>query len=98
MDEIPSDSAYMHRPDAAGHLKVLACLREWDPIGVLDGPGGPQDEYDSYAPGIVRMLDGGATDTEIFRHLKRIATEEMEIGCDEARTKRIAMELVEFWR
>ena len=55
--------------------KIIAAAavlrRDWDPIG-----GGqidlPADEYLSYAPRIVGMLERGATDAEIAAELKRL--------------------------
>ena len=34
-------------------------LRRWDPIGVEPGKFAPADEYDSYAPHIVSMVNSG---------------------------------------
>jgi hypothetical protein len=87
---------YLRRPDAKGHLKVLEVLREWDPIGVISET--LQDEYDSYAPDIVRMLDAGATIDALVRHMTQIVTEGMGIGVDQEKTRLCAEELVNFWK
>jgi hypothetical protein len=49
---------------------------DWDPIGVR-AMGGPDDEYDSYAPAILRMLLYGVTEEELVAHLHAIETERM---------------------
>lgn len=53
-----------------------ALWEDWDPIGVRQ-MGGPDDEYDSYAPTVVRMLQAGASEDELVAHLHSIATDRM---------------------
>jgi hypothetical protein len=48
---------------------VEEILRRWDPIGVEPGKLAPADEYDSYAPRIVSMVEGGCTVEELAAHL-----------------------------
>ena len=95
-DKVESD--YLHRPDAKGHLKVMELLRDWDPIGVLDDPDWPKDEYDGYSATIVQMLDARIPEDELYTFMKRIVTDNMEIPCDKKKTKQIAHDLVEFWK
>ena len=90
----PSD--YVGRPENQRHLKVMAVLRRWDPIGVISDEN--QDEYDSYSAHIVRMLDAGATVDDLVQHMRWIVTVRMEIGFDEAQSRDCAQELVGFWR
>lgn len=87
---------YTHRPDAQGHLKVMAVLREWDPIGVISEDN--QDEYDSYAQSIVEMLDAGATAKDLMTFMTSIVVDHMGIGVDRKKTRACAEELVKFWR
>ncbi|HRX84284.1 MAG TPA: barstar family protein, partial [Phycisphaerae bacterium] len=58
----PQGWGYVTRRDAFRHLRTLDVLREWDPIGVY-GPGSscPDNEYDSYAPGVIKLLERGAS-------------------------------------
>ncbi len=49
-------------------------MKVWDPIGVKDVPQA-QDEYDSYVPGIYKLLIDRSSDDEIEAHLWLIVTE-----------------------
>jgi len=51
-------------------------LHDWDPIGVQQVPEA-QDEYDSYAGGVYRLLASGSSAQEIADHLWRIDNETM---------------------
>ena len=59
---------------------VEAILRRWDPIGVEPGVVAPADEYDSYAPHIVSMVDSGGSVADVTVHLGKLATENMGLG------------------
>ena len=50
------------------HL-VEAALRRWDPMGVFPGEMAPADEYDSYAPHIVSLVEGGCAAADLATHL-----------------------------
>jgi len=91
----PHASGYLKRPDAKGHLKVLEVLRRWDPIGVSDlAP----DEYDSYSPGVVQMLDNGIGSIDLKLWLVDLARGHMGLDfVDEAHTQDCAEELIAFW-
>jgi hypothetical protein len=91
-----SEPDYLKRADAKGHLKVMAMLRKWDPIGVISS--GNQDEYDSYSPQIVRLLDHGCTAEELAAHLDQLVTDQMRLIVDHKRDLEIAKELVLWWK
>ncbi|MBA3483007.1 MAG: hypothetical protein H0T51_14455 [Pirellulales bacterium] len=92
----PLKSDYLNRPDARRHLKVLAVLRDWDPIGV--NSDSHQDEYDGYAPELIGMLDAGPSVQFIADWLLSLGTEHMGLGdVDRQHTTSCAMKLVEFW-
>jgi hypothetical protein len=92
----PLKSDYLKRPDAQRHLKVLAVLRDWDPIGVISDSH--QDEYDGYAPELIGMLDAGASVQFIADWLISLGTEHMGLGdVDRQHTMSCAKALVEFW-
>jgi hypothetical protein len=56
---------------------VEAILRRWDPINVEPGKVGPSDDYDSYAPHIVSMVESGCTGAELTAHLECLRVETM---------------------
>ncbi len=91
------ESEYLERPDAKGHLKVLEVLRKWDPIGIISEKH--QDEYDSYAPQIIRMLDARCTPKQLAQALYDLKTKHMGLSGFWFMTeeKRIARELVAWW-
>ena len=94
----PQASSYLKRPGAQRHMKVLEVLRKWDPIGVLDDPAWPRDEYDAYAPDLIRMLDAQRPRDEMVRHLGWIVSDHMCLGCDDREhTIRCVQELIDFW-
>ncbi|WP_172830230.1 hypothetical protein [Opitutus sp. GAS368] len=91
------ESEYIKRGDVQGHLKVMELLRKWDPIGVLQTPNAPKDEYDLYSADIVRLLDAGITEEQLSKHLNNIATQRMGLTRDISGDRPIARELVSYW-
>src|SRR3982750_159469 len=89
-------SEYLSMPQNQPHLKVMAVLRRWDPIGVISEDN--QDEYDSYSGDVVRLLDRGATADEIVDYMRQSVTERMGIAFDEPHSRDCAQELVDYWR
>ncbi len=90
----PSD--YFSMPQNQPHLKVMAVLRRWDPIGVISEDN--QDEYDGYSIYIVRMLDRGATVDEIVEYMRWVVTDRMGLShFDETHSRDCARELVDYW-
>jgi hypothetical protein len=73
-------------------------FREWDPIGV-NGYETCREEYDSYAPTLVRYLREGADEHRIAAHLTRLARDAMglSVAADELdrRVARLLLELVD---
>ena len=92
-----ADSEYLKRAYAKGHLKVLEALREWDPIGVISDQN--QDEYDMYAPKIIRLLDARCTTKQLANELYRIKTEEMGLTGFwlKSKEKKVSEKLVAWW-
>src|SRR5688572_25747701 len=90
----PSD--YLSMPQNQPHLKVMAVLRRWDPIGVISEDN--QDEYDGYSADVVRLLDRGATVDDIVDYMRWVVTERMEITFDEPHSRDCAEELVNYWQ
>ena len=93
----PLKSDYLARPDVQGHLKVRQVLREWDPIGVISESD--QDEYDSYVPELIRMLDAGATTEFVSNWLIDVAKRRMgQRRVNERHTFDCAKKLTDYWR
>ena len=59
---------------------VKALRSEWDPIGHGQIDDLPADEYESYAPSVVGLIERGADDTEIADHLALIESTRMGLS------------------
>jgi len=80
--------------DELNHL-----LNDWDPIAVvpaLGGGGHPLDEYRSYAPGLLGMLNNGAGVTQVAAELARLASQVMGVSSDPKR-ERLAADHIVNW-
>ena len=77
------------------HEAIRATLMaHWDPIGVRGQPAAA-DEYDSYAPGLARLLAAGATTADIAARILEIERREMGLPGDEAGAARAAQALTD---
>ena len=65
--------------------------REWDPIGC----GVPEDEYESYAPQVLRLLLSGAARDDLIVYLQETAAEAMSSPISEAKAAHAADKLLE---
>jgi hypothetical protein len=54
--------------------------RDWDPISGGADDGVPADEYDSYAPLIVGMIERGESDRALAEHLGRLEADVIGVG------------------
>jgi hypothetical protein len=59
-------------------LRALWC--EWDPIGVLDDPDWPRDEYDDYLRPTRQLLESGAGVGAIAQYLNNVVGESLALG------------------
>lgn len=89
----PESHADSRRTDWEDLLKTIhaVLIHEWDPIGC----GVPDDEYDSYIPGICRLLMDGADEIKIGSHLEKLKTVSMGLQGNKDRNRRIAHLLIE---
>ena len=55
--------------------EVLALLCAWDPIGVMEDPEWPRDEYDCMVGGTMRMIESGASVVDIAGYLRAEITD-----------------------
>jgi hypothetical protein len=86
------------RPFSTLHGFVrLVLLIDWDPIGIL-GYSGAMDEYDSYANGICRLIQEGATRDMLIAHLDRIEKQQMGGLGERAVQTEIAEKLLEIYK
>lgn len=67
----------MNAPAKLRMVRVVL-LWAWDPIGVRGIPEAV-DEYDSYAPAVLRMLETGASDRHIADYLTSVVRNRMEL-------------------
>jgi hypothetical protein len=56
--------------------------------------GGPADEYDSYAPHIVSLIEGGGSMDQLLTHLSHLRTETMGMPANSELDKEAAEEIV----
>ena len=56
-------------------------IKLWDPIGVHDQPLA-QDEYDSYIPQLISLLQRKPSQNDVAQHLHRIETQRMGLPGD----------------
>jgi hypothetical protein len=68
-------------------------LETWDPIGVAT-IGAPRDEYDSYIPGIISLLQQTMRPEDIAAHLDEIADARMGLRPQRGRSLLAAREIV----
>lgn len=54
--------------------ELRALFNKWDPIGVVDEHG-PYDEYDCLLWPVTRLLEGGASITDITAHVQHELTD-----------------------
>ena len=70
-----------------------AILKEWDPIGVGGIPEA-QDEYDSYVPGVYKLLITRRPKHEVFDYLWTLETQHMGLTGDRQATEYFAERLL----
>lgn len=51
------------------HRELRDLVNEWDPIGVMDDPTWPRDEYECLVGPLLRRLEAGATADEVAAYL-----------------------------
>jgi hypothetical protein len=72
-----------HKELKAEYAKQQEALREFwnafDPIGVMDDPDWPRDEYDRYLPQTLRLLKDRAGTLALARYVENMARDEMDM-------------------
>jgi hypothetical protein len=72
-------------------LRRLFC--QWDPIGVMDDPEWPRDEYDCMVGPSLRMLEASATEGEIADYLHDEITQHFGLSGDRNNCRSFAKRL-----
>lgn len=70
--------------------EIRNLLNRWDPIGVRGEGDGPEDQYDSYLPLIVSLVQGSCSVLDLTDHLDNLRTETMELDADRNADRAIA--------
>jgi len=73
---------------------VQGILRRWDPVGVKPGQFGPEDEYDSYAPQIVSMVESGCSSDALVAHLEHLSVHKIGVGSNVRASTKFAAEII----
>ena len=85
------------RPFSTLHGFVrLVLLVDWDPIGILGEPDA-MNEYNSYASGICRLLDRGATRDALIAHLDSLEKQRMGMSGEGHRQAEVAEKLLKIF-
>lgn len=70
--------------------KIL--ITDWDPIGVQSFPEA-RDEYDSYAPDILSILEAERSVEDIYSYLLWAEVENMGLSADTQKARAVALKL-----
>lgn len=73
---------------------VQGILRRWDPVGVKPGQFAPEDEYDSYAPQILSMVESGCSSDALTAHLEHLSVHAMGVGSNVRASTKFAAEII----
>ncbi len=73
---------------------VQGILRRWDPVGVKPGQFAPEDEYNSYAPQIVKLVENGCSSDVLTAHLERLCVHTMGVGPNKRASTKFAAEII----
>jgi hypothetical protein len=81
IDECPS-------PENRGLIREIL-MREWDPIGVRNFAGSPEDEYDAYIDDVYTLATGRHTSQEtIAAYLLAVQSQRMVLRVTDAARER----------
>ena len=84
-----------NKRDAVTKIRLVeSVLRRWDPIGVQPGRFAPEDEYDSYAPHIVSMVESGCSADVLVAHLEHLTVDTMGVGSNVRANTKFAAEIM----
>ena len=84
----------MSHEDQIQRLRAIL-FEDWDPVGC--GPLLPADEYDSYIPGIIPLLENHCTVEQLEAHLVRIEKDWFGEAQASGKARLAATNLVASW-
>ena len=82
------------RDPVASIRLVEGVLRRWDPVGVQPGRFAPVEEYDSYAPQIVSMVESGCSADALAAHLEHLSVNTMGVDSNIRASTKFAAEIL----
>ena len=71
---------------------------EFDPIGVMDDPEWPRDEYEAYVGPTMRLLEQNAGTEEIIKSLEWAVCERMGLNLERQEARHFARRLEDWFR
>jgi hypothetical protein len=80
-----------------GREELRALLNEWDPIGVMEEPDWPSNEYDDLLDPLRERLDSGATAGELEVLLEQHVRNHIGVEPDVDRESRLASRIVDWY-
>jgi hypothetical protein len=84
-----------NKRDASTKIRLVeGVLRRWDPVGVQPGRFAPADEYDTYAPQIVSLVESGCSADALVAHLEHLSIETMGVGSNLRASTKFAAEII----
>lgn len=78
-------------------LELRDLWNAFDPIGVMDGPDSPQDEYEGYLGGCMRLLEQNA-ETGQLKAKVREAIDRMGLTVPDAEIERFALQMQDWYQ
>jgi len=72
-------------------------LNQWDPIGVMEEPDWPNNEYDELIAPMRERLEAGATAGELEIYLEQYVRDHIGLEPDVDRESRLAARVVEWY-
>jgi hypothetical protein len=73
-------------------------INAWDPIGVLDDPDWPRDEYEGLVGPVLRRLEAGDTPAQLAAYLRAEARDRFGLDPDGCPPEAAAARMVAWYR
>jgi hypothetical protein len=84
-----------NKRDPVARIRLVeGVLRRWDPVGVQPGRFAPAEEYDSYAPQIVSMVESGCSADALVAHLEHLSVNTLGVDSNLRASTKFAAEIL----